>query len=221
VLSGSGQSGSDGCRSKMILTAKFVSPRRSPRNGFSLVELVLSLAVLLVITTLAIPVVVRSLQTYQLNASASQLAGMLKFAKFDAIRQNTKVSCQVQFLNGVWTVWADSNGNGVQDGAEPAMVISGTNTLLSSGTVPSPAPIISTLGPGSSGVPWTVVSGSNGNITFDQRGVVWYPGATTIYALYLGNPNDPNSGYRAIITLPSGAVQVWTSSSAGNWQRVS
>ena len=41
VLSGGGRSGPDGCRSKMILNAKFVSPRRSPRNGFSLVELVL------------------------------------------------------------------------------------------------------------------------------------------------------------------------------------
>jgi prepilin-type N-terminal cleavage/methylation domain-containing protein len=221
VLSGSWRSGPDGCRSIMILNAKFVSPRRIPRNGFSLVELVLSLAVLLVITTLAIPVVVRSLQTYQLNSTASQLAGMLKFAKFDAIRQNTKVSCQIQFNSGVWAVWVDSNGNGIRDGAEPAMAISGTDTLLSAGPVPSPNPIIATLGPGSSGVPWTVVSGSNGSITFDQRGVVSYPGATTIYALYIGNPNDPNSGYRAIITLPSGAVQVWTSSSAGNWQRVS
>jgi prepilin-type N-terminal cleavage/methylation domain-containing protein len=205
----------------MKLNANFVSQRRSPRNGFSLVELVLSLAVLLVITTLAIPVVVRSLQTYQLNASASQLAGMLKFAKFDAIRQNTKVNCQIAQSGTSWVVWVDSNGNGTQDGSEPGMILSGSNTMLPSASVPSPSPIIATLGPGSSSVPWTVLSGANGSIMFDQRGVVSYPGATTIYAFYLGNPNDPNSGYRAIITLPSGAVQVWTSSSAGNWQRVS
>ncbi len=217
----------DKCCSKMILNANFVSPRRSPRNGFSLVELVLSLAVLLVITTLAIPVVIRSLQTYQLNSTASQLAGMLKFAKFDAIRQNTAVNCQIVWSGATssWTVWVDSNGNGVRDGAEPAMVIAGTDTLLSSGSVPSPNSISTTLGPGGSPLPWTVLSGSNATITYDQRGViVSYPGgpvSTTVYALYIGNPNDPNSGYRAIITLPSGAVQVWTSSYAGNWQRVS
>lgn len=209
----------------MILSAKFVPLRRSPRNGFSLVELVLSLAVLLVITTLAIPVVVRSLQTYQLNATASQLAGMLKFTKFDAIRQNTTVSCQIQQINGVWVVWADSNGDLIPDGAEPQMVISGSNTLLPSSSVPSPSPITATLGPGFSSLSWTVLSGSNGSIMYDQRGVVVSyaggPVSATVYALYLGNPNDPNSGYRAIITLPSGAVQVWTSSSAGNWQRVS
>src|ERR1700752_2509847 len=103
----------------MKLCVKVVSRRRSPQCGFSLVELVLSLAVLLVITTLAVPVVVRSLQTYQLNSTASQLAGMLKFAKFDAIRQNTSVSCQINQMSGNWVVWVDSNGNGIVDGAEP------------------------------------------------------------------------------------------------------
>jgi prepilin-type N-terminal cleavage/methylation domain-containing protein len=227
VLPGSRRSGPDGCRSKMILNANFVSPHRSPRNGFSLVELVLSLAVLLVITTLAIPVVVRSLQTYQLNSTASQLAGMLKFTKFDAIRQNTHVSFQIVQSGTNWIVWADSNGDNIPDGAEPQMVIpiAGNDTLLPQSSVPSPSPIAATLGSGGNTLPWTVQSGSNASVMFDQRGVV-VSGAggavvSTVYALYLGNPNDPNAGYRAVITLPSGAVQVWTSSSAGNWQRVS
>jgi prepilin-type N-terminal cleavage/methylation domain-containing protein len=202
----------------MILNAKFASPRRSRRNGFSLVELVLSLAVLLVITTLAVPVVVRSLQNYQMNSTASQLAGMLKFAKFDAIRQNTPVSCQIKLTGANWTVWVDSNGNGRADGAEPQMVITGNNTLLGAGSVPSPAPILTALGPWGSSLSYVVLSGSNGSITYDQRGVI---DAMVIYALYLGNANDASSGYRAIITMPSGAVQVWTASSTGNWQRVS
>jgi type II secretory pathway pseudopilin PulG len=201
----------------MILNVKFVSPRRIPPNGFSLVELVLSLGVLLVITTLAIPVVVRSLQVYQLNSTASQLAGMLKFAKFDAIRQNTPVSCQIKQSGANWLVWVDSNGNGVADGAEPQMFIGGSFTLLAA--APDPAPITATLGPGFSGFSWIVLSGANNSITYDQRGVI--DAGAAVYALYLGNPNDPNAGYRAIITMPSGAVQVWTSSSAGNWQRVS
>jgi prepilin-type N-terminal cleavage/methylation domain-containing protein len=224
-LSANWRSTASGCRSKMILNAKFLSPRRSRRNGFSLVELVLSLAVLLVITTLAVPVVVRSLQTYQLNSTASQLAGMLKFAKFDAIRQNTPVNFQVAQSGASWIVWVDSNGDGVPNGTEPQMVISGNNTLLPASSVPSPSPILATLGAGSSAYTWAVLSGAPGSIMYDQRGVIISvaggPVVTTISALYLGNPNDSSSGYRAIITLPSGAVQVWTSSSAGNWQRVS
>jgi Tfp pilus assembly protein FimT len=186
----------------------------------------LSLAVLLVITTLAVPVVVRSLETYQLNSTASQLAGMLKFAKFDAIRQNTAVSCQIQQQSGGnWLVWVDSNGDTIPNGAEPQMVITGSNTLLPASSVPSTSAISSTLGPGGNTLAWTVLSGSNATVWYDQRGVVVTsvggPVIGTVSALFLGNPNDPNSGYRAIITLPSGAVQVWTASSAGNWQRVS
>jgi prepilin-type N-terminal cleavage/methylation domain-containing protein len=202
----------------MILNAKFVSTHRSSRSGFSLVELVLSLAVLLVITTLAIPVVVRSLQTYQLNSTASQLAGMLKFAKFDAIRQNTSVSCQIKQVGANWIVWVDSNGDLIANGVEPQMIIGGTFTLLPSSSVPNPAPITATLGPGFSTYSWVVLSGSASSIKYDQRGVI---DAGAVYALYLGSPSDPNVGYRAIITMPSGAVQVWTASSAGNWQRVS
>ncbi len=198
----------------------FVFHRRSPRNGFSLVELVLSLAVLLIISTLAVPVILRSLQSYQLNSSASQLAGMMKFTKFDAIRQNTPVSCQIAQQGSNWLVWVDSNGNGIADGAEPQMYIGGNFTLLAGGSVPSPTPIINSFGHGYTGsnYTWTVVSGSNATVTYDQRGVI---DSYTLSVIYLGSPTDPRFGYRAVVLLPSGDVQVWTSSSAGDWQRVS
>lgn len=206
----------------MRLSAKCTLSRRDLPRGFSLVELLLSLAVLLVLTAFAVPVVVRSLQTYQLNAAASQFAGMLKFTKFEAIRQNTRVGCQIVRQGSSWFIWVDSNGNGVADGAEPQMVISGSLTLLPQGSVPSSAPIVASLGPGSSSFLYVVWSGVNASVIYDQRGVLYYPGGVTeAYAYYLGNPNDPNSGFRAVIVLPSGAVQVWTSSVAGNWQRVS
>ncbi|MHB8499985.1 MAG: GspH/FimT family pseudopilin [Candidatus Acidiferrales bacterium] len=203
-----------------------MSPHRSPRNGFSLVELVLSLAVLLIITTIAIPVVVRSLQSYQLNSTASQLAGMLKFAKFDAIRQNTPVSCQIAQQGGNWLVWVDSNGNTIADQAEPQMYIGGRLTLPPESSVPNPAPIKTSLGVAASSYAWTVLSGSIGSITYDQRGVIGCVGNVTcntsvVYVLYVGSPTDPNSGYRAVLTVPSGAVQVWSSSSAGDWHRIS
>jgi len=210
----------------MKLSADFVSLPRSPRNGFSLVELVLSLAVLLIISVLAVPVILRSLQTYQLNSSASQLAGMLKFTKFDAIRENTPVSCQIQQQGANWLIWADSNGNGVADSTEPQMYIGGSFTMLPESSVPSPAPIQATLGVGFSSYAWTVLSGSNASIWYDQRGVIGCPSNTTcntsvVYVLYIGSATNPSSGYRAVLTLPSGAVQVWTSPTAGSWQRVS
>ena len=211
----------------MKLSATMPVRPPSSQAGFSLVELVLSVAVLLIITVIAVPVILRSLQSYQLNSTASQVSGILKFAKFEAIRQNTPVSAQVQQQGTNWLVWVDSNGNGLADGAEPRMIIGGGFTLLPVATVPSTTSIASTLG-AENGMAWTVVAG-NGAEWYDHRGVLCFqglptacpPGPTTIYALFLGNPNDPTAGYRAIITLPSGAVQVWSSSAAGPWQRVS
>ena len=205
------------------------APFRSPRSGFSLVELLLSLAVLLVLTTLAVPVVVRSLQGYQLNSSASQLAGLVKFTKFEAIRQNTPVSLQIAAQGTNWLVWVDSNGNLQADGSEPRMIVGGNFTLLPAAAVPSPASIAGTLGPGGNSIPWTVVSGAAGSLMYDQRGVsVDVDGSgrvvdvTSVYVLYLGGSVNPALGYRAIVRLPSGAVQVWTAGSlTDTWQRVS
>lgn len=212
----------------MRLRANSLSVRRRPVNGFSLMELLLSLAVLLVMTTIAVPVVLRSLQIYQLNSAASQLSGMLKLTKFEAIRRNTPVSCQIVQQGSNWLVWVDLNGNNVADGPEPEMIVGGTFTLLPAASVPDPSPIAQTLGPGGKSILWTVVPESVGTITYDQRGVsVKDDGtgkminASTVYVLYLGSATNPNMGFRAVVRLPSGAVQVWTSPSAGTWLRVS
>lgn len=224
----------EACNPKMKRYAKFVCAR-GRSHGFSLVELSLSLAVLLIITTLAVPVVLRSLQSYQLNSTASQLSGMLKLTKFQAIRQNLPVSCQTEQLpNGNWLIWADLNGDGIPNGAEPQMILSGSFTLLSGGSVPDTSAIAGALGQGSTGVPWTVVPTVATAEWYDHRGVLCFQSSSptsfatpcpqippTIYVIYVGNPNDPSSGYRAILTLPSGAVQVWSSPAGGGWQRVS
>lgn len=190
-------------------------------------ELLLSVAVLLIITTMAVPVILRSLQSYQLNSTASQVSGMLKFAKFEAIRQNTPVSAQVQQQGTNWLIWVDSNGDGLADGAEPQMIVGNGFTLLPSALVPNTGSISSALG-AETATAWTVISG-NGSQWYDHRGVLCLstesplcpPAPPTIYALFLGNPNDTSAGYRAIITLPSGAVQVWSAAAGGPWQRVS
>lgn len=215
------QEPSDGCSAEMKRQANFATPRRSPQAGFSLVELAVSLTVILIISAVAIPVIVRTLRVYQLNSTASQLSGMLKFTRFEAIRKNSNVRCQIVQSGSDWLVWADSNGNGVRDGAEPAMVVTGSDTLLPAASVPSPAPIIASLGPGISAFSWTVLSGANSSVTYDNRGAVFHTGTVTVYALYLGSAGGSRVGYRAIVILPSGAIQVWTATVGGTWQRVS
>jgi prepilin-type N-terminal cleavage/methylation domain-containing protein len=200
--------------------ANFAGPRRGPQAGFSLVELAVSLAVILVISAVAIPVMVRTLRVYQLNSTANQLASIIKFTRFEAIRRNRQVSCRIVQNGANWQVWADSNDNFLADGPEPQMFVTGSDTLLPAGSAPSPAAIIAALGPGVTGLTLTPRSGANGEIRFDQRGTS--VGTNTIYVLYLGNAADQSFGYRAVLVLPSGVVQVWTASLlTGDWKRLS
>jgi hypothetical protein len=63
----------------------------------------------------------------------------------------------------------------------------------------------------------TSVSLTSGFIAFDRRGAVT-PAAVNV--LYIGNLALPNLGNRAVILLPSGSIQIWTTDASGNWQQL-
>jgi Tfp pilus assembly protein FimT len=192
--------------------------RRSLSRGFSTVEVVLSLTVILVLAAIASPVVVKALRTYQLSDKATRLAGLIKLTRFEAIRTNTKVKAGFQQVGGQWTVWKDSIANGAIDGNEVREVFGGSADLLAA--APNPAAIAATIGGGGT-LNLSVVSGTTGFITFDARGACDFPGAPVVYVFYLGSATDAQAGYRAVLVMPSGTTQVWTSSAAGDWQRTS
>jgi type IV fimbrial biogenesis protein FimT len=190
--------------------------RRSRIAGFSMVELAVSLTVLLILTAIAIPSLMRSFRTYQLNDAAARLSDMLKFTRFEAVRRNTTVPLQIQQFGNDWSVWADSDKDGILDTTEKQILITGVVTLLPSGTPPSSASILAKLGATTSLD--ATKSGAAGSVTFDARGAV---SPLAAYVFYLGSPNSPEFGYRAVILLPSGATQIWTAPAGGPWQRLS
>ena len=184
-------------------------------RGFSMVELVVSLAIVLIMGAIALPSLTRSYRIYQLNDSATRLAGILKLSRFEAIRRNKLADCAIRQVGANWVVWVDSNQDGVADPNEAQLVITGTTTLLPAAGLPNPAVITAAVGAAS----LTTLSGSNGTITYDARGAVNLGGAQPpVYVLYLGSPNNPDFGYRAVILMPSGVTQVWTVTGSG-WQR--
>ena len=185
-----------------------------------MVELVMSICVMLILTALAIPSLMRSMRTYQLNNAAASVSDMLKFTRFEAVRRNTQISFLTQANGPGWFVGTDSNNNGTLDPTERQQSIAGYPTLLPSGIAPPPNAIQAALG----GAALTTLYGANGTVTFDARGAVrpQINGAlaTTPSVIYIGNANDPDSGYRAVILLPSGSVQIWTAPSGGPWRKV-
>jgi type II secretory pathway pseudopilin PulG len=184
-----------------------------------MVELAVSLAVLLILTAIAIPSLMRSFRTYQLNDAASRLADMLKFTRFEAVRKNTQVSLLMQASGTGWIIGVDSNNNSIVDLSEKQEMVAGFATLLPSGVAPSPTAISTALG----GAAFTTLSGNPGSVTFDARGAIRVAGSVSasIFAFYIGSSADPEFGYRAVILLPSGSTQIWTAPAGGAWQQIS
>lgn len=176
------------------------------------------MTVLLILTAIAIPSLMRSIRAYQLNDAAGRLSDMLKYTRFEAVRRNTVVDFRMQSSGTGWIIWVDTIRNSTIDAAETQQVISGFATLLPAGAPPNSASITATL----NGATLTTLSGNPGSVTFDARGAIRVGGtvSTSVYVFYVGSATNPEFGYRAVILLPSGAVQIWTAPAGGTWQRV-
>ena len=181
---------------------------RARRSGFSVIEMVVSCAIVMIMTAVAIPSLRRSYAVYQLNDSATRLSGLLKLTRFEAIRKNTPISCQFQQTGSNWRVSINSP-------TAPTQFLM-TSTTLVAGGGPSSSAIVTAVGGG-----LTTLSGSNNLVKFDPRGaVVPVAGQVPPYVFYITNAADTSLGYRAVVVMASGVVHVWTSTGT-SWAQVS
>jgi Tfp pilus assembly protein FimT len=192
--------------------------RNRGTQGLSTLELVISVAIILVISAVAIPTLSHTLRVYQLNDAANQLAGIVKFTRFQAIRNNTPISCvnSSTGANAPASVWSDDIPDGVAQPTEKQIVLGSIATLIPQSGAPNTGSLA-----GAAGVTTMVaLNPTSDSIKFDQRGAVVPP---NVYVFYVGNTAQPQNGFRAVIVLPSGSVQVWTNpgGATGTWQKVS
>ena len=185
--------------------------------GFSLTELVVTLAVALILMAIGLPAFLRAYHSYQLTNSASQMADILRLSRYEAIRLNKQVNCQIQQTYAgdptLTLVWADSNQNGQLDTGEK-MIVLGPSGNLVAGSVPGASAMLSQAVNGT--VP--VAPAPTGTVvTFDSRGAVT---SANVNVFYLSSTVAPDAGYRAVLLMPAGSIQVWTADATGYWQQV-
>jgi prepilin-type N-terminal cleavage/methylation domain-containing protein len=195
---------------------KAISGNRRGAKGFSAIELVVAMAVVLIITGVAMPSITQNLRVYQLNSTAGMVADQLKSSRFDAIRRNTTQTCYIQPSGNGYRMWTDSKGTGAWVNTDKTTQLTGSATLVPAGNVAIAGQMASAIGVGAT----NAISGVTGNVTlsFDTRGAVSTNNLVNV--LYIGYPNNPNWGYRAVVILPSGSVQVWSPNGGGSWSQV-
>jgi len=186
--------------------------------GFSLTELVVALAVALILMAIGLPAFLRAYHSYLLTNSASQMADILRLSRYEAIRLNKQVNCQIQQTYAgdptLTLVWADSNRNGVQDIGEKMIVLGASGNLVDGSSIPGTSAMLSQA---VSGVTPNTPSPTSGVITFDARGAVT---PANVNAFYLSSAIAPEAGYRAVLLMPAGSIQIWTADQSGYWQQV-
>ena len=194
-------------------TQKSTVHRHGSDRGFSMIELLVVLFIIIATSAIALPNFIKMFRASQLTNGATQVADILKQTRFQAIRRNTPVVCRIAGSSTSTTIWADVDGNPTgADPGEQQTLLSGAVNLVAAGNVPGTGALAAGVGTNVVLVP---VSPTNGTYTFDQRGAV---NPASVYVSYVTNSALPALGYRAIVLLPSGSIQIWTGDTAGNWQ---
>src|SRR5437879_635969 len=198
---------------------KRFSRRAIENSGFSTLELVIIMAVMLIVTAVGLPSFFRSLRTYQLNDAATQVASVIKFTRYQAIRLNVTLAAGVKAggNNGCpgasnWCLWTDSIANTSLDGTENQIQLLGNLTLVA-----APGGLAGAVGAGA-----LTDARAAGFVAFDRRGAV-APAAVDV--LCVQNTAFPDLGFRAVVLLPSGSVEIWTrdgstTGATGIWRQV-
>jgi Tfp pilus assembly protein FimT len=168
--------------------------------------------------TVALPMFLRVFRSYQLTSAARSMADILRLTRYEAIRLNKPVNCVINASAGppgMTQVWADSNGNGTLDSTEKVILFGSYGNLVDASTVPPSSTMITGSQIGSMAVSYP--SSTNSFITFDARGSVTSP-ANCVNVFFLASAAASDAGYRAVMLMPAGSIQIWTGDSTGNWQ---
>src|SRR5258708_30958222 len=90
------------------------------------------MAVISILTAIAVPSLLTTYRNYQMDDAAGQVAGIVKFTRYEAIRRNNTLNCVVAVVNNQVAIFSDDNGNGTLDPNERETLLSGSATLVDS-----------------------------------------------------------------------------------------
>lgn len=198
------------------------------QSGFSLIELMVVVVIILIVAGIAMPNIFRAMREYRLNNAGVEVANLIQQGRYQAVRLNRDVI--VRFTcPGVLPVvaWVDLDNDGVLDAAPLDLNGDGTpessegSATLTDEIVfaPAGAPGTASMGAAFAGAIAPNCGGGAGTgIRFNSRGVLDFAaGAAPVFFVPLGYNAQPQFGYRAVTVTPMGKTKVWKGTQGGAW----
>ncbi|HET7208877.1 MAG TPA: prepilin-type N-terminal cleavage/methylation domain-containing protein [Terriglobales bacterium] len=186
--------------------------------GFSLLELVIVAAVMLIVSAIALPVFRTAINQYKLRTATVDVTSMVQRARMQCIRTNSSIAVQVIGNN---QLLFDQNGNLAADPGEPLIQL--PNNVVIAAPAAAPGGLPGALG-------FAVVATPPVPVIFNGRGVPcavvggvcsnWAgPGGAPVgFAYYLSQTVSAGAApnWAAVVVTPAGQVKTWVFS-AGAW----
>ena len=182
---------------------------RSKALGYSLIEMVMTLAIGLILVTIALPTLVGAIQSYRLNSIAQQTANLIDLTRYGAIRNNTVMSLQKTVQRGNTILYIDLKGHGNLEAGDPLVMLP-SDMQIANGQPLTPGPASTGLG---------ATQDFTAQMTFDYRGTLNYNAGIqpAAYFLALGYTTQAQYGCRAITVTPMGQTKTWKAPAGGTW----
>jgi type IV fimbrial biogenesis protein FimT len=191
------------------------------REGFSLIEMMIVVAVLMILAAVFSPLISNAVSGIKLRYSATDLSGLIQKARIEAARKNTFYSIEQTTLSaGVVAYYVDLGKNNTFASGDPLVEL-GDQVSVHFGT--------------GSGAPGETAFTTSLNFTLDSSGGLPKFNARGLPCLLSGGtcPQIPGQGFiyflsrntalrtswASVVVTPSGRVQVW-SYDGTNWIQI-
>jgi prepilin-type N-terminal cleavage/methylation domain-containing protein len=189
------------------------------QRGFSLIELLIVLAVMLIASAITVPLIMTSVSQYRLRTSAVDLNGLLQRARTRAVRDNRTYAVRTAASNT--QAYLDLNGNNLLDAGEPMIQLQrgvSLNTNPGAAAIPNatlgfpPQSTTVQVNFNARGTPCVIVnavcsSWDSAGATPNQVGFVYY----------LQSTSGASTSWVAVSISPSGRFRSWTYYNNTTW----
>jgi prepilin-type N-terminal cleavage/methylation domain-containing protein len=193
---------------------------RKPEQGFSLLELCITLAILLIVGAMVFVNAATAMRNIRLHQSAVSYANLLQQARIRAVKDDNFYTVQTALSNGNWTAYVDINNSGTYDAGEPMMIFSQGVNYMPTASGPGQADLESKFLPANQSGTVNLAGGPS----FGARGLPCKPATgggvcpyttpapggavATSYITFLQNAQ--NTKWEAVTVSPAGRTRVWS-----------